>query len=186
MCVRFVDHIVISTEALAWSSHEVKAWINKTMNEGKTDVLDALGNLDGRGLLNVTKEQLIHRGLSNTLCDSLLNFIEEFQRGNNPFPFIYMSEKRNAVTDLIKDERKKLVFAKDPKTWTVADVLLWLHVNRLSEYKNFFIVQKINGSSLVKLTEQDLVNIGIKIQRHRTFILILIAVSCLSINSLTL
>jgi len=68
-------------ELCLWTSEDVAKWANATFTE-KHEVQEAIGHIDGRRLLNVTKEQLVQKGLDKAQCKAFFGALEDFQRGS--------------------------------------------------------------------------------------------------------
>jgi len=137
----------LSLDANQWSPEEVASWVSSTFEEGKEEILSSLAEITGRKLLLLGNEELLARGLEK-------------------YPL------RRAVLKTVKEELAvdwtTAPFNKEVRDWTVADVFLWLHSRQLQRFANFCIVQKITGQDLVRLTQKDLLSLGIKKQKHRT------------------
>jgi len=46
-----------------WSSREVFQWIHSTFQDGRSEIEEALWDIDGRRLISLTNEELIRKGL---------------------------------------------------------------------------------------------------------------------------
>jgi len=59
------------------------------------------------------------------------------------------------------------LMAKDPSTWAVNEVGMWLDFIELGEYKINFIENSISGQELFELSDEDLASMGLTKLGHR-------------------
>eukprot|EP01102_Stenamoeba_stenopodia_P019884 TRINITY_DN7603_c0_g1_i1.p1 TRINITY_DN7603_c0_g1~~TRINITY_DN7603_c0_g1_i1.p1 ORF type:complete len:929 (-),score=165.64 TRINITY_DN7603_c0_g1_i1:115-2901(-) len=138
-------------EASFWTPAEVSNWVKSFEDEGRNEIISALQGMNGQQLLAVTNEVLVSRGLEKLgLRKKVLRSVQSLKEGNNPHDSIYY---------------------KDPSTWTIGDISLWLDINELSEYKRLFLVQKITGAELMRMTNDTLLNLGVSKLGHRKALL---------------
>ena len=115
---------------------------------------------------------LLHEDASvaNLLDDNYLRLIGIEEETARKAALKFVIENSDSLLHIKKDSVKTLC-EKPIDRWTTVEVLIWLQLISMDQYKEQFRKQQVAGTDLLQLSDVSLVQLGIRPLGHRKKIL---------------